>query len=168
VPRAASRVSAFEYDLDRPSPSQPCRLGPSPSRSAGDGQPRGKGLEEHHRDPEVRALGAGPGAGREIVERLDDLGALRFREMYEAGIDLQVLSHSIPWLREVDAEAGPPFPSALMTAIRGSAVPSGSFLSHRSVPTANPGAVAGELERAVICHLFLNSLFLQELDKERA
>jgi hypothetical protein len=28
--------------------------------------------------------------------------------MDEAGIDLQVLSHSIPGLRTVDAEAGPP------------------------------------------------------------
>jgi 2,3-dihydroxybenzoate decarboxylase len=53
-------------------------------------------LEEHYQDPEVKQLG-GPGAGREIVERLDDLGALRIREMDEAGIDLQVLSHSIPW-----------------------------------------------------------------------
>ena len=56
-------------------------------------------LEEHYQDPEVKELGAGPGAGRGIVERLDDLGALRIREMDEAGIDLQVLSHSIPGLQ---------------------------------------------------------------------
>jgi len=31
-------------------------------------------LEEHYQDPEVKQLGAGPGAGQEIVERLDDLG----------------------------------------------------------------------------------------------
>ena len=49
-------------------------------------------LEEHYQDPEVRQLGGGPGAGRTIVERLDDLGALRIREMDEAGIDLQVLA----------------------------------------------------------------------------
>jgi len=55
-------------------------------------------LEEHYQDPEVRELGAGPGAGRDIVERLDDLGALRIREMDEAGIDLQVLSRSMPKL----------------------------------------------------------------------
>jgi len=64
-------------------------------------------LEEHYQDPEVKQLSGGPGAGREIVERLDDLGALRIREMDEAGIDLQVLSHSIPGLQVVDAEAGP-------------------------------------------------------------
>jgi hypothetical protein len=50
-------------------------------------------LEEHYLDPEVKQLGGGPGAGRDIVERLDDLGALRIREMDEAGIDLQVR----PW-----------------------------------------------------------------------
>ncbi len=65
-------------------------------------------LEEHYLDPEVKQLGGGPGAGSDIVKRLDDLGALRIREMDEAGIDLQVLSHSIPGLQAVDAEAGPP------------------------------------------------------------
>ena len=49
-------------------------------------------LEEHYQDPEVKQLGAGPGAGREVVERLDDLGALRIREMDEAGIDRAVIS----------------------------------------------------------------------------
>src|SRR6201981_4238183 len=65
-------------------------------------------LEEHYQDPEVKQLGPGPGAGRDIIERLDDLSTLRIREMAEAGIDLQVLSHSIPGLQAVDAEAGPP------------------------------------------------------------
>src|SRR5258708_34622959 len=64
-------------------------------------------LEEHYLDPEVKQLG-GPGAGRDIVERLDDLGALRLKEMDEAGIDLQGLSHSIPGLQGVDAATGVP------------------------------------------------------------
>src|ERR1700731_5438276 len=65
-------------------------------------------LEEHYQDAEVAQLGGGPGAGREIVERLDDLGALRLKEMDEAGIDFQVLSHSIPGLQGVDATTGVP------------------------------------------------------------
>jgi hypothetical protein len=64
-------------------------------------------LEEHYLDPEVKQLGGGPGAGCDIFERLDDLGALRIREMDEAGIDLQVLSHSIPGLQAVDADRQP-------------------------------------------------------------
>src|SRR5882724_12100340 len=65
-------------------------------------------LEEHYQDPEVKQFGGGPGAGRDIVERLDDLGALRLREMDESGVDLQVLSHSIPGLQGVDAATGVP------------------------------------------------------------
>jgi hypothetical protein len=52
-------------------------------------------LEEHYQDAEVRRVTGGPGMPN-IEERLDDLGALRLREMDEAGIDFQVLSHSIP------------------------------------------------------------------------
>ena len=47
-------------------------------------------LEEHYLDPEVKPLGS-PGAGSEIVRRLDDLGALRLKEMDEAGIDLSLI-----------------------------------------------------------------------------
>ena len=64
-------------------------------------------LEEHYLDPEVKQFG-GPGAGPEIVQRLDDLSVLRLKEMDEAGIDIQVLSHSIPGLQGVDAATGVP------------------------------------------------------------
>ena len=64
-------------------------------------------LEEHYLDHEVKPLG-GPGAGPEIVRRLEDLGELRLKEMDEAGIDFQVLSHSIPGLQGVDAGTGVP------------------------------------------------------------
>ena len=107
-------------------------------------------LEEHYLDPEVKQLGGGPGAGRDIVERLDDLGALRIREMDEAGIDLQVLSHSIPGLQAIDAEAGPPLArrtnDRLDEAVRRHP---GRFSAFAVLPTANPRAAADELERAV-------------------
>jgi len=52
-------------------------------------------LEEHYYDPEVKrhARGLDAIAAPATVQRLDDLGELRLREMDEAGIDLQVLSH---------------------------------------------------------------------------
>ena len=52
-------------------------------------------LEEHYFDPEVKRHITGLDATNvpRIVERLDDVGALRLKEMDEAGIDLQVLSH---------------------------------------------------------------------------
>ena len=97
-------------------------------------------LEEHYQDPEVKQLGAGPGAGREVVERLDDLGALRIREMDEAGIDLQVLSHSIPGLQAVDAETGPPLArrtnDRLYEALQRHP---DRFSAFAALPTASPG-----------------------------
>jgi hypothetical protein len=69
-------------------------------------------LEEYYQDPEVRQLGGGPGAGRDIVERLHDLGAPRIRKMDEPGIDLQVLSHSIPDCRRSTPKPGRPWRAA--------------------------------------------------------
>jgi predicted TIM-barrel fold metal-dependent hydrolase len=107
-------------------------------------------LEEHYQDPEVKQLGAGPGAGREVVERLDDLGALRIREMDEAGIDLQVLSHSIPGLQAVDAEAGPPLARRTNDRLHEAVQHHPDrFSAFAVLPTANPRAAADELERAV-------------------
>jgi predicted TIM-barrel fold metal-dependent hydrolase len=107
-------------------------------------------LEEHYQDPEVKQLGPGPGAGRDIIERLDDLSTLRIREMDEAGIDLQVLSHSIPGLQAVDAEAGPPLArrtnDRLYEAVQRHP---DRFSAFAVLPTANPRAAADELERAV-------------------
>ena len=53
-------------------------------------------IEEHYADTEVQATFQGLDATKAppIAERLVDLGALRLREMDEAGIDLQVLSHT--------------------------------------------------------------------------
>jgi 2,3-dihydroxybenzoate decarboxylase len=98
-------------------------------------------LEEHYQDPEVKQLGSGPGAGRDIVERLDNLGALRIREMDEAGIDLQVLSHSIPGLQAVDAEAGPPL------ARRTNDPGSGAEVSSARAASPEPQRVGSRLDR---------------------
>jgi predicted TIM-barrel fold metal-dependent hydrolase len=55
-------------------------------------------LEEHYVDLEVKAmLPAGDRVGaKSLADRIDDIGALRLREMDDAGIDMQVLSHSQP------------------------------------------------------------------------
>jgi predicted TIM-barrel fold metal-dependent hydrolase len=106
-------------------------------------------LEEHYLDPEVKRHGS-PGAGPEIVRRLDDLGELRLREMDEAGIDLQVLSHSIPGLQGVDAATGVPLARRVNDRLNETvrAHPD-RFAGFAVLPTADPKAAADELERAV-------------------
>jgi 2,3-dihydroxybenzoate decarboxylase len=110
-------------------------------------------LEEHYQDAEVKAqsrAGRDVGIARRIAERLDDLGGLRLREMDEAGIDFQVLSHSIPGLQAVDAESGPALArrvnDRLAEAVR--AHPD-RFAGFAALPTADPRAAADELERTV-------------------
>src|SRR5262245_46537517 len=55
-------------------------------------------LEDHSWDKELapRFVGAAGGRGPEMVRRLYDLGELRLKEMDEAGIDVQILSHGAP------------------------------------------------------------------------
>jgi hypothetical protein len=55
-------------------------------------------IEEHYSDPEMAAHFTGVEAGRpgETHQRLLDLGALRIKDMDDAGIDIQVLSQGAP------------------------------------------------------------------------
>ena len=112
-------------------------------------------LEEHYQDAEVRQLTGGPGSGAAggssgLEERLDDIGALRLREMDESGIDFQVLSHSVPGLQAVDAATGVPLArrinDRLAAAVR--AHPD-RFAAFAALPTADPHAAADELDRTV-------------------
>src|SRR3989337_1970364 len=63
-------------------------------------------IEEHYWDPELAKHFTGPEAGRgnETDERLYDLGSLRLKEMDEAGIDIQVLSHGAPSSQKLPIE----------------------------------------------------------------
>jgi 2,3-dihydroxybenzoate decarboxylase len=106
-------------------------------------------LEEHYQDAELRRQTGGPGMPS-IEERLDDVGALRLREMDESGVDFQVLSHSIPGLQGVDAATGVPLArrvnDRLNEVVR--AHPD-RFAAFAALPTADPRAAADELERTV-------------------
>jgi 2,3-dihydroxybenzoate decarboxylase len=107
-------------------------------------------LEEHYQDAELKQHRAGPGGAGRLVERLEDVGALRLKEMDEAGIDLQVLSHANPGLQGVDAAAGVPLArrinDRLHEAVRRHP---DRFAAFAAIPTADPKAAADELERTV-------------------
>src|SRR2546428_10309993 len=107
-------------------------------------------LEEHYQDAEVTRHTGGPGAGREIVARLDDLGALRLKEMDEAGIDFQVLSHSIPGLQGVDAATGVPLARRVNDRLHEAVQRHPDrFRPFAARPTADPPAPAQGLEPTV-------------------
>ncbi|HTV45285.1 MAG TPA: amidohydrolase family protein [Stellaceae bacterium] len=116
------------------------------------GRPYIIALEEHYYDPEVKQHFTGidaPNAPR-LIERLDDVGALRLKEMDEAGIDLQVLSHANPGLQKLDAETAVRLARGandrLHETVR--AHPD-RFAAFAAIPTPDPKAAADELERTV-------------------
>jgi len=108
-------------------------------------------LEEHYWDADVAKHFDSPESrNAELRRRLDDLGALRIREMDEAGIDVQVLSHGAPSTQRIDAATAVPLArranDRLHEAVR--AHPD-RFAGFAALPTADPKAAADELERAV-------------------
>src|SRR4030095_9715380 len=110
-------------------------------------------LEEHYWDEEVAShfKERGPEMRNpEMQKRLHDLGELRIKEMDEAGIDLQVLSHGAPATQRFDAETAVPLAKRahdrLYEAIQKNKK---RFEGFAVLPTADPKAAADELERAV-------------------
>ena len=120
---------------------------------ASEGKPFVIALEEHYYDPELAATFDGPeGRAVEIRRRLDDLGELRIKEMDEAGIDVQVISHGAPSTQRLDPETAVRVRLArnandrLAQAI---AAHPDRFAGFAALPTPDPNAAADELERTV-------------------
>ncbi len=111
-------------------------------------------LEEHYFDPDWNnALDTSHHSVRTpspLVKRMEDLGVQRIREMDEAGIDLQVLSHGPPGSQGVREDVVVAWTKAandrLHAAVQNHPT---RFAGFASLPTAHPAAAADELERAV-------------------
>jgi 2,3-dihydroxybenzoate decarboxylase len=130
-------------------------------------------LEEHYQDPRVSQHFSDMDATRAppIKERLEDLGALRLKEMDEAGIDIQVISHGAPATQKFDGETAVRLArlanDGLAEAVR--AHPD-RFAGFAALPTPDPRAAADELERAVtklgfkgaMVHGLTNGVFLDD------
>ena len=108
-------------------------------------------LEEHYWDEEIaKHYGGADGRSIEIRKRLLDLGSLRLKEMDEAGIDLQVISHGNPGVQRMDAETARPLAKLANDNLSEmiSAYPD-RFSAFATLPTPDPEAAADELERSV-------------------
>jgi len=110
-------------------------------------------LEEHYWDREVAVHFAdrGPEMRRPgLQDRLFDVGALRLREMDEAGIDLQVLSHGAPSLQRMEADLAVPLARKTNDRLHQIILEhEDRFAGFAALPTADPRAAADELERTV-------------------
>jgi predicted TIM-barrel fold metal-dependent hydrolase len=119
-------------------------------------------LEEHYSDPAVAAAAAAQGGGspggrgggsslmRSILSRLADLEEVRLREMDEAGIDVQVISHAPSAIQQLNAETAVELAIATNDRLKQAvdAHPD-RFAGFAALPTPDPQAAADELERTV-------------------
>jgi len=110
-------------------------------------------LEEHYWDRELSSHFKERGPEMKIPalqERLLDVGELRIREMDEAGIDLQVLSHGAPAVQRLDAESAVRISRSVNDRLHQTVQKNAArFAGFAVLPTADPKAAADELERAV-------------------
>ncbi len=114
-------------------------------------------IEEHYADPEIYELWRGYDAPEDARYGTQarrpgrpDLGAERIAEMDAAGIDFQVISHGAPGVQKLDP-AGAVHRARiandrLAEAVRAHPARFGAFAV---LPTPDPAAAAGELERTV-------------------
>jgi 2,3-dihydroxybenzoate decarboxylase len=115
------------------------------------GKPFVIALEEHYYDSELAATFDGPeGRAPEIRRRLDDLSELRLKEMDEAGIDVQVISHGAPSTQRLDQDTAVRLArNANDRLAQAIAAHPDRFAGFAALPTPDPKAAADELERTV-------------------
>jgi predicted TIM-barrel fold metal-dependent hydrolase len=118
-------------------------------------------LEEHYWDQELVSSYQGVESIRdpETVKRIYDIGELRLKEMDEAGIDVQVLSHGAPSTQKLEGamavEVAQRVNDRLAAAV---AVHPKRFAAFAALPTSDPQAAAKELERVVTKHKFKGAM----------
>ena len=109
-------------------------------------------IEEHFWDHELAAESKGSEGVRspEHLKRLYDLSELRLKEMDEAGIDIQVLSHGAPSTQKLDASIAVEMSQRVNDRLAAAIARHPTrFAGFAALPTANPEAAARELERCV-------------------
>ena len=109
-------------------------------------------LEEHYWDKELAAQlqGAEGSRSEDLLKRLYDVGELRLKEMDEAGIDIQVLSHGAPSAQKLDPAIAVDLTKRVNDRLAQAVARHPTrFAGFAALPTAHPEAAARELERCV-------------------
>ena len=130
-------------------------------------------IEEHYWDAELSKTYTGVESGRPgpQQERLFDLGALRLKEMDEAGIDMQVISHGAPSAQKLSGDGavalvrasttGSP-PPAPPTRSASSASPRCRPATRRPPPTNWSAASTKHGFKGAMMHGLANGVFLDD------
>jgi predicted TIM-barrel fold metal-dependent hydrolase len=129
-------------------------------------------LEEHYWDKELAAQFVGGEGVRDadMLRRLYDLGELRLKEMDEAGIDLQILSHGAPSAQKLTGADAVELTRRVNDRLNAVVVANPKrFAAFAALPTSDPKAAADELERTVklgfkgaMIHGLANGVFLDD------
>ncbi len=130
-------------------------------------------LEEHYWDEELvnHLSGAEGTRSKDLLQRLYDLSDVRLREMDEAGIDMQILSHGAPSGQKLEADVAASLIRRVNDRLAVAVARNPSRLQgFAALPTIVPEAAADELERCVSEHKFhgamvhglTNGLFLDD------
>ena len=130
-------------------------------------------IEEHYWDKELSDTYSGIGRATqndEAVRRLLDLGEVRLREMDEAGIDMQVLSHGSPSAQQLTGPEGIALTKRVNDRLAEAIAKHPTrFAGFCALPTSDPQAAAAELDRCIkngfkgaMIHGFANGVWLDD------
>jgi predicted TIM-barrel fold metal-dependent hydrolase len=130
-------------------------------------------IEEHYWDEELEKTYTGSEAGRpgEQYKRLHDFTGVRLKEMDEAGIDVQVISHGAPSTQKLPADTAAALSRRVNDRLHQAVVANPQrFAAFAALPTAVPEAAADELERTTkelgfkgaMLHGLANDVFLDD------
>jgi len=107
-------------------------------------------IEEHYYDKELTGHFPAVERNADIVNRMYDLGEWRLKEMDEAGIDIQVLSHGAPSTQKLSGDIAVPLAQRVNDRMAAfCAANPKRFAAFSALPTSDPAASADELERTV-------------------
>jgi predicted TIM-barrel fold metal-dependent hydrolase len=129
-------------------------------------------LEEHYWDKELAAQFVGGEGVRdpEMLKRLYDLGEVRLKEMDEAGIDVQILSHGAPSAQKLSGADAANLTRRVNDRLHAVVTANPKrFAAFAALPTSDPKAAADELERTTklgfkgaMIHGLANGTFLDD------
>jgi predicted TIM-barrel fold metal-dependent hydrolase len=116
-------------------------------------------IEEHYWDQELAGHAATVERNKSITDRLFDLGEVRLKEMDEAGIDIQVLSHGAPSAQKLTGDDAAAITARVNDRLAAFVKSKPDrFAAFAALPTINPVAAADELERTVTRHGFKGAM----------